>query len=390
MLKIWKKGAVYLLSILFISQLTACSDSESGSGNADTDMSVNDGDMTTATNSTANDAGNISVTPSMPARLKTISYDIEQNGSIDQVSTFSYDDSGRILSEKVTKPPSVEPVAVIQYNYENGNLIRKYLDEQTQDIHSYVDGRLVASTRYDNGKNTYKYNNAGQLIESTGDQFGYGKCESDDANVDMSSPLVLPPTFVYSYAGRNLDSVVSSDGIFSLNFTYENSKLTSFLETLMCGNGDTYSSQISLSYDSNGQPVQIDILDIESVSLPSFIFTLTEPLTNKYFSSLQIQRAPNGQITSSMDLDETGREMMTTRSYNSDGLPESDNIVVTGQSESFFQIPNQTLSYTYEDGTCQVSYSSDPTVLVFIGLFASISLREGSLACGYTVDRQDF
>ncbi|MBX2883975.1 MAG: hypothetical protein KTR32_28740 [Granulosicoccus sp.] len=343
-------------------------------GNNDSEVtSAPTGEMTSIETST--DAPNKS-----KQRIKTISYDFEQDGDTDLVWTYDYDNLGRIITRTEDNKVDPDRSKVVNYEYDGNQLVRKYIEDGVQDVHTYQDGLLVASSRHWDGEHTYSYDASGRLIGATGDDFKFDD-DCDSAPLPVSSQDELPvESFVMSYSGDKLDTVVSSDGLKMLTFNYnEKQQLIEIVESVSCGGEEVFEvAKQTFSYDDAGLLKEMN--------------RFSEDLASQKISDLEtvaVSRDASGNMTELVETVPNGQNTTIKRTYGTDGLPSSDNVTYTGPSILLLPTPDQILSYTYEDESCQIAYSSNPTTLLLLDSFPQNSTDADALKCGYKLDERE-
>ncbi len=305
------------------------------------------------------------------SRVKTISFDYSRNETIDRIETYFYDDLGRVSRIEFQDLESTPAVTTTrQYEYSDDGLIRvSESDTGDERVISYQNGRVAAISDSDGDQQTFRYDSGGRLIEDM---------ENDPVCDDFSVAAEGDTTRVYDYTDGRLSSIDSTDGAFTSAITYNaQSQLQSLLVTENCGDDFDESDELTISYDSLGL---VTSLEQRSFSGSNILFA--QELTS-------IERDDQGRVSRIVERDVLSDTVFQTRNreYNDDGLPIADTLVFNSPSQ-FFVMRDTTITFSYEDASCVVSYSVNPSRLAIIdALLPSVSFaEEDALLCGYLLD----
>ena len=305
--------------------------------------------------------------PDVPdRRIATISIDLERDGTADRVIAYGYDSAGRVTSRDTTNLNDPDESERVEYDYEDGFLVRKH-SEEGEDVHVYENGFLVMSTRYSDGEHTYRYDADGRLVGSTGDDFFY----DDDDDVDPSPGATPdPPEFRLNYAGDRVDSIATVDGEYAIAFLHDDRGRVVRMERRYA---DALEPAVSaFDYDDEGNVSRVRRFDGSEVS------------------DVRFTRDGSGRLSEVLTREEEfGDEPEITAQaleYDTEGFLVSREVTASGQSSAFFFTPDQTLTYTYEDGSCVRSYSSDPAKLAILDVLLATRVSDPSIDCGYPLD----
>jgi len=303
-------------------------------------------------------------------RIKTVAIDLDRDGTVDSIVTYNYDDKNRVASREVEDFTTPSRSETITYNYQGERLISKESTKAVKkDTHTYENNLLTASSRFWDGDHSYQYNEQGRLIGSTGEDFFY----NDDCDFQFTSPdTYQDPTFTISYAGGKPKTVATTDGQYNVVFNYEGSLLSSFRSTYNCDANDpdsTLVSTTSFTRNSAGRATRIQVLD------PFF------------FSDISVTYGANGKATKLVDSRRDG-DITTDITYNDDGLTIQTD--VTHNIQSAFAPLEYTVNYGYEDGTCVVSFSSNPASLVIVDALIGPEGVDPYANCGHSLDHNEF
>lgn len=318
------------------------------------------------------DGGDNRVSVTNP-RIKSVSVDYSQDGSIDLIQTYFYDVSGhisRIESQNIENPGS--GVTTKQYEYTDNKLIR-VTDGNNETTYTYENGLLTTISDSDGFRRTLGYDNSGRLIEHTDNEGA--DCDRDPAAL----PIDNTTTQAYSYSDNKVVSIRTVDGTITADLSYnDNNQLETILTTENCGDyGEK--EEIILSYDSQGFATMVDYI----------YSTLPDNTLSSHDRSIVI-RDNQGRVVSIVERDQLTNTVLqtTNRTYGTNGLPTTDAVIFANQTSTFFVYRDTTVTYTYEDASCIVSYTADPTRMVILDSILPWSkyAEEPALLCGYPLD----
>jgi YD repeat-containing protein len=303
-------------------------------------------------------------------RVKSISYDFSQDESIDRIDTYTYDEMGRVISVNVELLGDLQNGAgITQYEYSDDGLIRVTdSDSGLERLIGYDNGWVSTITNSNGERLTFRYNNAGRLIEMD---------TSESACDDLEPAQSDGSTFEYRYDGDLLTSVSTTDGAVTSAISYNaRNAIVRLVNTDTCSTDNEETDELVITYDSQGLPSSIDDRGFYNGSL-------------EFHDETTIQRDALGRtetITERDVLTDTVTETRT-RVYGDDGLPASDSLVYANTG-SFFLRQDVTLTFTYEDASCVLSYSVDPSRLAVLDavLPSTGFAGEEALLCGYPLD----
>lgn len=318
------------------------------------------------------DGGNNRLSETNP-RIKSVSVDYSQDGSVDLVQTYFYDNSGRISrieSQDIANPGA--GVTTKQYEYTDNKLTR-VSDGNNETTYTYENGLLTAISDSDGAQRTLRYDNSGSLLEHT--ENSGADCDRDPG----AQPADNATTHVFSYTGNRVVSINAADGTISAALTYnDKNQIKTITTTEDCGNyGER--DEVILSYDSRGLASTVDYL----------YYTLPDNTLMSHDRSI-VTRDDQGRVVSVVERDQLTDTVLQTRNrtYGNDGLPTTDTVIFTNQTSTFFVYRDTTVTYAYEDASCVISYTADPTRLVILDSILPWSnyAEEPALLCGYPLD----
>jgi len=224
----------------------------------------------------------------------------------------------------------------------------------------------------DGEQNTFRYDSVGKLIEQTANE---PYCDDFTSNQIPQGTSTL----VYGYTGNQLNTISTTDGSYTAEVSYDaQNQLVSFITADNCAGPSGDVEEITITYDSLGAPENIDV--------QSFVgperFLLSHDVTT-------VVRDNQGRISSVVERDLIDDVVLETRTrtYGDNGLPLSDEVVFNNQS-TFLIFRNTTITFTYEDASCLVSFSADPSRLVLVDALLPLLnySDESALLCGYALD----
>ena len=330
------------------------------------------------TDSDSNNNGVANLVRNTNPRVKTISFDFSQDGTINQTTTYFYDDSGRVTRIELEDldNPQFEP-DITEYEYSIDGIARvNERDVEIETLISYENGRVSTIADSDGDQRSYRYDSSGRLVgqtenENICDDFDFTVLEDGNTNV------------LYEYTDNRVTAINSTDDLnntrdITASYNEQNQvRQLSIVENCDDDSSSNEVDQIFLTYDSMGLPVEIESISAIGNSL------ISDEVTT-------ITRDEQGRVTQTVDRNVLSDTVIETRtlSYGENGLPATETVEFDNSS-TFFTRTNTTITYTYEDASCVLSYSIDPARLALIDatINSNPSLTNSeALLCGYPFD----
>jgi len=343
-----------LFAAFVLLTLTACSDSKN-----DSSEPVTGG--TTPLQASAE---------SVPDRLKTMSFDYDRDGTINEMWSYNYDSAGRIVSREISDIDDPSNNRTITFNYEGNNLVSKVSSSGAQDTHVYDNaGRVISSQRHWDGLHEYDYDSSGRLVSSRGSDF-VGTCDDDDLTTTIDGNQM--ESLSYTYQGDLLSRVKGQ--FYTLDIAYtDRGRINKLIET--CRESVEYNTVFS--YNDINQLTKFEDFEIDK----EFDLVFDNSITNINYND-------EGLIESLETIDDSGTSTITI-THTPEGYPLTQDLVNTEQSSTFFVIRDYSIMFDYEDASCQIAFSANPTLIPFLDVSLQGRNFNTPLDCVYQFDQGD-
>ncbi len=311
-------------------------------------------------------------------RISTISFEFSDDASVDRQISYLYDDSGRVSRIVDTEPNDPSSVArVTEYEYSADGVTRVNIERADfSTTISYEAGLVSDISDSDGEQQTYSYDNNQRLVVAV---------ENERLCDDFELLAIGLSTSEFDYEDGLLSSITTTDDLgntllIRANYNAQDQPVQ-LIRTESCVDDDLLINEIeelSFSYDDAGTPS-----GIQSNSFINDTILISSESTS-------ITRDDQGRVIEIVERDDLDNTIDETRtiSYGLNGLPSIE--VVEFNNPSLFVVrPATTITYTYEEASCVLSYAISPERLAVVSSLLAASprfLETEALLCGYPFD----
>jgi len=352
-----------LSGIVIVLALTAC-----GGGN-------NSGSGTESEPGTENEESTTDTSARFPAsfanRISRINIDFDNDGTIDRVQSYTYDEQGRITSETLEGEDG-GVTSTDTYIYSGDNLVQVNQNDDVIQTYIYENDRVVSRQLTDlfdqsSFETFYQYDDNGRLVGTTGETDIY---EEDECRL-VGEALESPAQLSIQYAGDRVSSIESDNGEYTLSFTYDSdSRLTQITQSYSCND---FPDITRLTYDSDGR--------ISAYTTQDMFASSTFDVS--YDSAGRVNR------TIDIDLDFSGMPELTRTIdyiYNDQGLNTVQDSTTVDLDPGFLTTPSFIATLEYDDESCVTAIAVEPLRLVTLDAFAPVIVRDDPFLCTLPVN----
>lgn len=352
-----------LIFLMSFYALLGCSNNDSG------EVSPN---QNSGQNNNQNNLMNNGEPVSEGYRIRTAETDFEKDGVVDQIDSYSYDDSGRLTEVRTTYPSdSTRTEEVITYRYENGQLVEVTDANSTVNL-IYEMGNLIERSEpgVTGFVERYSYDAENRLTKIRGPSARTG---------DDCTPILPWNDFEIEiiYDGNQVAQIVTPDGRYVETFSYNTiGDLVSIVGVNDCGMfEDPERASLEITYNTARYPSSIVATFIEGFTGTIDVAVDELGLASGFVFSQARESGSTSAFLKSAVLTRNNLNLLTQIDSTVEVGPAGRN-----SNDSFIR------TFTYEDKPCKKALSVNPIESILEPYYEALANSIGWNTCSFPQD----